>query len=369
MKHTGRCLYLFSSDQSHLYTQDILNVLGAPRGHHYTFRYEDKYVDPALRSEWAKLQDTEVVILFSLQQRARYQQPAFIPIRCGWVLRTHRLGSSYFVTFRLGGYVSLPEPSDQENEEIDSQVRKFTERLAALTSVPYASSASIGRPLPSGIVDTQTDPNVLFQRIARYLSHTSAFESASFVRMLGIKPAGEAEYLENYATHPAYKLQAGKTYDLGLYYTQPTAPSQPRHFTVSVDEAAVRMIGRGDFVVESRYDEVLVRLVADSGDGLENRSTVIVIGPGGEVQGLKLEVDVYVQAPRGRTVGIAGLQAIALIAVALAGVLTGIPLAFRILLAVIGALAAVALGLFGANTLKPPSLPSGAPRPPQTTAH
>jgi hypothetical protein len=72
MTTRDQCLYLFSSNQSPLYAQDILNVLGAPVGHPYTFRYDAKYLSEGLREGWAGLKGTRAVVVFSLQQRARF---------------------------------------------------------------------------------------------------------------------------------------------------------------------------------------------------------------------------------------------------------------------------------------------------------
>src|ERR1044072_201624 len=82
----NRCLYLFSSDRSPLYTQDILNVLAAPPEQHYTFRYAARYLADRLADQWLQLQDYRVLVLFSLQQRAEYIAPAFVPIRTGHVV-------------------------------------------------------------------------------------------------------------------------------------------------------------------------------------------------------------------------------------------------------------------------------------------
>jgi hypothetical protein len=371
MSHRAQQVYLFSSDQSPLYAQDILNVLGAPRGHPYRFRYDGKYLDPALKAAWGKLQDIPVLVVFSLQQRARYQQPAFVPIRSGWVLATHREGNSFFVEFRLGDYASLPFPPLLDgSERPDLAVQDFTELLGKSTAVPYDASASIGGPLPSGYLETKGRESLLFQRTAEYLSHAAAFANASFVRVLGIKPADNRSepYVEHYASDPVYYLTAGKTYDLGLFYAQTETPKAPRRFAVSVDESAVRTIGRGNFAIESRYDEVKLRLAATQDGGVKDRRSVILVEPDEGVPGPTIELEVNVQANRGKTVGVAAMQTVALLGVAMAGVLTDLPLALRITLAVIGAIAAVALGLLGAQTLRAPSLPSSSPRPSQAHA-
>jgi hypothetical protein len=95
-------LYLFSSNRSPLYSQDILNVLAAPDGLHYKFRYDEEYVEDATAQAWETLQaGTRVLVVFSLQQAARFQPAVFMPIRLGKLVRTWKLGTRYFVEFAL----------------------------------------------------------------------------------------------------------------------------------------------------------------------------------------------------------------------------------------------------------------------------
>lgn len=355
-------LYLFSSNQSPQYAQDILNVLGAPEGQPYTFRYDAEYVEDAARETWAALQDVEVVVLFSLQQQAKYHEPVFVPIRGGRVLQTSREGGSHFVTFRIGPYLSLLAPLTQEGRERpEERVRIFTALLSTLTAVPYSVSASLGRSIPADAIDQSGDSSVLFARNATYLAQTATFEQARFVRILGIRIEGgqSAEHLTTTDADPVFTLQAGRTYVLDLFHSQPTVPPHPQPFEVHVDGAIVRAIGRPGFDIASRYDQIAVRLAATPALDLADRETVVLVEPGDGVSGPRFRLDLRVRADRGRAMGVAGLQALALIMVALAGALTTIPMSTRIILGVVGALAAVALGLFGAKALTAPGLPSG----------
>lgn len=369
MSVSQSCLYLFSSNQSQLYAQDILNVLAAPEGHPYTFRYDAKYVAENLREAWTTLQDTPVVVLFSLQQKARFQAPAFIPIRSGYVLRTHREGDSYFVEFRIRGYIALPEGESQS-----AQVARFAERLGDVTDVPYSTSVSLGSQLSLQDVDVQSDSSVLFARTGTYLARTETFENASFLRILGIRPShptskGSRAYLKTHPAQPLYKLKARSTYELVIFHSQPQTPPQPAPFQIFVDDNNVRTLSSGRFTVASRYDEVTVRLATADATGLEDHETAIVLEPGTEVEGPVVTLKVLVEADRGRAVGIASTQALALLMVGLAGVFSSAPIGFRVSLAVLGALGAVGLGLVGAAALRPPTLPSVSPHPPQPSPH
>jgi hypothetical protein len=359
----SRRLYLFSSDQSPLYAQDILNVLAAPAKQRYTFRYADRYLDDGLADAWHQLQDTPILVIFSMQQRAQYMAPAFIPIRAGRVVRTSVEGESHFVDFELGGYASLAEPEKRDGkEQFSERVHTFADALRGVTRTPYEVSASLGEPLLDDALDADPDQTVLFGRIGRYLANANAFRNAHFLRVLGIKPTGrpDGKRLTVTSDDPTYKLRAGTTYDLELFHARPSAPSRPEPFTVDVDGVTLRTIGRAGFDVSSRYDLVTLRLVATDAGGLDDRDTVVDIAPGPGVQGPNVALPVRVQARRRRAFGLAGLQAVALFAVAVASTMENWATEARLGLAGVGALAAVALGLLGISVLKTPAMPSPA---------
>ncbi len=375
MSTSRRCLYLFSSNQSPLYAQDILNVLGAPEGHPYRFRYDAKYVTQDLQQAWAALQDTPVLVVFSLQQKARFQAPAFIPIRSGYVLRTHREGESYFVEFRITRYVGLCD--DGPPEASSTAVARFTQRLGEITEVPYAASVSIGPPLEGTDIESEGESSVLFARTGSLLALTDTFSDARFIRILGIREAKtdsgpDTSYLKTYPARPLYRLKARSTYDLVLFHAQPAALPIPAPFQLFADGSNVRLLGSGSgrFALESRYDEMSFRLATADATGLEDHETSLVLEPDPSVQGPTLTLKLLIEADKGRAVGVASTQAVALLLVALAGVLSSAPMLLRIALAVVGALAAVALGLVGAAALRPPTLPSSnTPAPHSSAAH
>src|SRR2546421_378502 len=120
----GDWLYLFSSNASPQYAQDILNVFACAAGQQYVFRYERKWVDGPAQARWLNLRDddTWVLICFSLQQRAFFHDPAFIPIRLGRVAATTTIGSHFFVRFTVGRYVSLPAPTGPADQDYAERV-------------------------------------------------------------------------------------------------------------------------------------------------------------------------------------------------------------------------------------------------------
>jgi hypothetical protein len=88
---------------------------------------------------------------------------------------------------------------------------------------------------------------------------------------------------------------------------------------------------------------------------------VLAIRPGVRVEGPGLSLRLRIKANRGRAVGVAGAQSVALIAVALASTLTGLDHGLRITLAIVGALFAAGLQLVPPTPLRAPWMPSPAP--------
>jgi hypothetical protein len=364
----ARWLYLFSSNQSPLYEQDILDVLAAPTGALYRFRYDASYVENSTADEWLDLPGMPVLVLYSMQQEARYHDPVFIPVRKGVVTRTDVVGSRLFVEFRVGKIVALPQPEPNGDANYAQRVNDFTAYVESqVAATPYASSASLGSPIPSASKsssppwDTTADESVLFERAAAYLARTDSFRNARFVRFLELRETGGGSVVRP-TDEGVFELEAGRTYDLSLLHAQRAAPLNPESYAVDVDGTALHIIGRSGFDIASRYDRVVVRVSATQITGLEDRQTVLAVRPGEGVSGAEIDIQIRVKANRKRAIGIGGMQALALVLVALASTLTMVPLGVRITLAVLGALLAAGLQLVGSAALKTPTMPS-APKP------
>jgi hypothetical protein len=315
-------LYLFSSNRSPLYAQDILNVLAAPAGGRYRFRYDAGYVEDVPPEEggegtatkWEQIEaGTPVLVLFSLQQQAQYVEPVFIPIRKGEVLkRPYAFGSRLFVEFRLGTIVALPVPTSSRDPDYADRVRQFTDYVEGRTKTPYRYSASLGDPIPGCTQppppwDVVEDQNVLFERAGAYLVRTDTFHDAQFIRVLTLSETGSEQAIEP-TPDGTFELDAGRTYDLALLHAQRAAPASPLPYVIDVDGTILHTIGRPGFDIASRYDRVVLRIAATQAPGLEDRETVLTVEPGDGVQGARVELPIRVRANRKQALGIAGVQ-------------------------------------------------------------
>ena len=358
----GEWLYLFSSNSSALYEQDILNALAAPAGSLQTFRYDELVLEAETKKRWSDLPGTPVLVLFSIQQEARYFEPAFIPVRRGIVAATDQVGSRFFIDFRVDTYLSLLEPPSDDSEKYGERVTQFTKEIETrVREVPYSASASLGEPLAA----SEEDENLLFERTAEYLARTDSFREARFVRFLRIAEVGAKpeEGLRVQGPETGFELRAGHTYTLDLLHSQREELSSRESFTVSTDGAVLQIVGRAGFDIASRYDRVTIQLHATQGQTIEQRSTIVVVEPVSPIHGPRIEIPITVKPNRSRLGAISAAQTAALILVALPAVFTAWPLGLKLLSAIVGAGAAAGLQLLNVQGLKPTSLAGIKPAP------
>lgn len=312
-----RLLYLFSSNIRPLYIQDILDVLAAPEGTHYRFRYEEQYADAGVRV--AELAGMEALVHFSIQQEARYHDPAFIPIRRGKVVAAASEAGILVVTFELGSYVALKRA---EPEDLRSAVTTYTSALAEVgVPRPYDASISVGADLRAGVspFDDAADAAAAFRSTAELLQRTESFKNARFLRFLSLREDGADVGLKDRSFH----LRAGLTSELSLSHYQPADVSAREPFAVDADEAIIRVVGRRGFDIASRYDVVRLTLHAmSSGARQEKHQTILTVRPEEGVHGSTLRLPLTVASSWKRTLPLVGLSTGVLILFGLPAVFT-----------------------------------------------
>ncbi|MGQ0679898.1 MAG: hypothetical protein ACT4OM_09645 [Actinomycetota bacterium] len=295
-------LYLFSSNISPQYEQDILNLLAYPPGLRYQFRYDRKYVNPAALELWPRdgLKDRDVLVHFSLQQAARYHSPVFFPVRRAIVTASETIGNDvHVVEFVLGDYVSLDEPLGVDGKPAySSKALAYTKIVAEkVRDVPYHYSATLAPDVTMGLRKPGEDGFVKFERSVRYLRLTDSFREAWFfhVVQIGLRDPDQSQSrgrveIEN----GTFSLQGGRTYELQILQRQPQEVSTTQPFSVSSDKEVLKVIGREGFDIASRYDLIRIPFhVADPEDG--SRDTVLAIDPAVGSQGPVVRLPIRVR--------------------------------------------------------------------------
>ena len=203
--------------------------------------------------------------------------------------------------FLLGDLVCLPEPPEQDGRlNFAAETAKYRDHLVRHNIPhPYSFSAGLGYDVfadPDASIDQSSDQIILFERLTRYLQPTDSFRQARFFRFLRLAMRGQAEALapdEDGALH----LEGGNTYTLELFHHQPVDVTTEEAFSVSVDDAIIRVIGRPGFEIGSRYDRVALALHAVQSEKYEARETVLVIEPTEGVRGPQLRLQLRVGPP------------------------------------------------------------------------
>lgn len=359
-------LYLFSSNSSPHYEQDVLNVLALPGGSRYTFAYDARHVQQGALEHWLELTGRRVVVLYALQQEAEYLPAALIPIRLGTVLSTRSTGSHRYVEFQLEEYAALPAiPPKQRPGPL---VRALSTYFAGLSETPYDAWASIGDPIPAaGAAEVPWDPGAdtahRFERIVAYLEHTVSFKRARFFRFGHLTERGAPDVMELTGDPPAFHVQSGRTYELLLVQYQGTRRITDRaFFSVGADGSVLEVIGQPVFEIASRYDEISVPLHALEQSTYGTRETVLRIDPAeGAPAGPRIELRFRVDAPLKGAITKATLSTMALVAIGLPAVLGAAQFnLWKVLLIGTGALITAYLQVFGLQLPRQITFPRAA---------
>lgn len=348
-------LFLYSSNIRPLYEQDILDLLAAPTGHIYRFRYLGwKCVASDVEQSWNDLQGTPVLVHFALQQESQYHDPGFIPVRRGEVVLTQRLGDINIIEFTLGDYVALGRSEEKPEEKPAEAWRNPTGKLvqdylawlnAHSVPRPYQHWAGFGPDPSSDILaplHRGRDSMILFDRTADYLSRTASFREARFYRIEGVYRlgAGENDALE--PTDGRFVLEGGKTYGLRIAHSQRVEIRRREKFRVASDGEIIHPIGSGEFEIASRYDVFTLPFHAAEPPTSEVRETVLTIEPEAPVQAARVRLKLRVVRSPKRTATAVGGSATAALLLGVPSLLPSAPVEFRVVCVF---LAAVLLGL------------------------
>jgi hypothetical protein len=345
-------LYLFSSNIRPQYEQDIVDVAAAPKNTLFRFRYERKYVDNRIRDQWRdnKLKGRPALVLYSIQQPARYHPPAFIPIREGAVANTYEEGSVLVVEFRLRDYAVIRNPG--EGEAIGDPVASFSNQLRqSLVGHPGSLAenrrfSAVDGEIPGGFL-TLGDSAEQFERLTGQLGRTVSFASYVFWRIAGISKLGSHDpcTLED----GRWRLESNTTYELTIVHYQPDVGGRPVGMTAATflldsDPSLLEIIGAKQFQISSRYDAIPVRLRVPP---LTNvRETVLMIRPAEGTKGPRADLQAKVGPTTTKRVMGAVLAGLAVFLAAVPGMWNKASLGTKLLFGATAAALAVLIGLW-----------------------
>lgn len=255
-------LHLFTSNIRELYISDAIDLLAAPEGIHYRFRYEAKYISEETRALWEHdkgLHGHPTAVHFSLQHPAGFHPAVFIPLRQGEVVRTLVEGNTYVVYFRLARYLPLADRPLNPSEDRAQAVRRYSAGLRELLSdrnPDHAVHAAIGTS-PEALVAPTGDAGSDFETLVRFLTPSVPAHQRTYFRIASIETkSGERVEPDQNGTVP---FVAGTECVLNIahYHHEPLA--EPAKITLVAPDA-LTVVGDQDIVVRSRYDIIPIRL-------------------------------------------------------------------------------------------------------------
>lgn len=321
-------IFLFSSNIRRQYEQDVINVVAAPVGCIFRFRYDHKYVAPELRPKWRdnQLAGRPVVVVYSIQQPAAYHPAAYVPVRRGTITSSFEDGSILVIEFQLGSYATLRHPTNDETA--GGLVRSFSAELgSALPGHPghdekLRFSAADGDEPPGLIAAGGTEAHG-FERLVEYLTSTVSFGDYVFWRIATVRRVGEAADLQA-DPQGRFRMISEKTYEVTIGHYQlkldTAGTAKLPTFAVTSDPALVEVISPKQFTIASRYDSIPIRIRVPPLP--DTRETILSIQPPPDVKGPSADLRLLVGPTGSRRIATAaagGFAALLLVVPELAG--------------------------------------------------
>lgn len=277
MAEEQKWLHLFSSNIRELYVTDAVELLAAPAGFVYQFRYQEEHIQDDARGMWSGasvtkggLAGTPVAVYYSMQHAANFHPAAYLPLRFGEVVDAFVEGKTYIVRFRLGVYAPLNEPAKGERRDVI--VREFTRKLKQRLSPAFPDyadeqgSASLDRRSatldvsPADLVDAGgSDEGSKFERVVRYMDEAlGPHNPYLFFRIASIWK-GDRSKAESLSSSGQLDVVAGNNYLVEVAHYQASSPPAGATLTVMAPEG-MELLTPAEIPLSSRYDVVSLRL-------------------------------------------------------------------------------------------------------------
>jgi len=290
-------LHLFSSNIRELYVADTIDLLAAPKGFIYQFRYQEEYVQDAAASRWngraasdGGLQGASVITYFSLQHSANFHPAAYVPLRYGKVVDAYSEGNTFIVLFELLDYAPLRDP--QKDGGHDAIVQNFSNKIREMLSPSYPDfadnegkaqperrSATMGTS-PEGLIDAVGDEGDKFERVARYMSDALGPQQARLFFRVSSIWKGNAKSPETLTKQGYLEIVAGNHYRIDVAHYQPSGSPADGSVLHVGTPTGLDLLTPAEMPLRSRYDVMQVRLFAPfRDDELQGELTIRVKEP------------------------------------------------------------------------------------------
>jgi hypothetical protein len=274
---------LFSSNAERLFQRGILDVLALPQDHPITFRYQRKYVTPsvsdALERETVrslfKAQGNRALIVYAERPSESCESYQYCPVRFAAITSLRILGDIVFVEMTLRECANLlgwDELSGNRGTFLRA-VRDRPGALVANTGAGYfldliedsgwglwsdeRTEGEVWQTVVDRLAVMPSMANCLFYRVRGYFGSTRG----SFFRAA----LSEKTIVPNSSPHSlVFPIPMSEPVDLKLLFYRPSnAVPKTIHaiFEVEADKSGFSEVPDKRILLESRYDEISIRLV------------------------------------------------------------------------------------------------------------
>jgi hypothetical protein len=274
---------LFSSNAERLFQRGILEVLALPQDHTLTFRYQTKYVAPSISNavahnntrEFLKAQGLSALIIYAEKPTEECDQYQYCPVRFAEIKSLRLLGDIVFIEVTLGNFANLATWDE-----------KSADRIAFLKTVRSRPGALVGQTGQGHFcdlivecdwhlwADEETEGRI-WQTVVDRLAVMPSMNNCLFYMVRGFFTPIRRVFWWSAAAEPitpklladslVYPIPMSRTVDLKLLFYRPSN-ALPKTisaiFEVSADKSGFSEVPNLKFSLESRYDEINVRLVA-----------------------------------------------------------------------------------------------------------
>ena len=289
-------IYLFCSASRPLYKRDALECTCYPSGHLFRFRYEGKYVAPAIRDKAEAFRGKEGVIVFiDTVGEEGHKDFDFLPIRKIKTVRLFLKGLAIYIDFRFGDFINY----GPEGDELQRQLwDRFFRNLPNRPWPPFEKSGrkkedsegyfAMWNPTGNPKFSTKcTIPLEAWENLIHRLNKTNDLNDSTFFQILGfyeikriLSIAGinltiplpvlgrlsEVSLRSRDNSYDSvYPIPMGKSVVLKLLFSRPTynthVGSSRRTLEVKTGTESFAGVSKNIINSESRYNEERIVLV------------------------------------------------------------------------------------------------------------
>jgi hypothetical protein len=277
-------MYLCLSSASRAgYSKDVVDTLAAPMGGERQFRYDQKWVEPAIRqlADQGKVPANAKCLLCFIDLRGNPKDPFILPLREATLTQVIPVGSTYTLVFRLGAF---RRPSDMR--QFSKVARKEFPELHRIEAVQGKREPKgflwidAKNQLDSKLKSVVTDGNWALeweQIVCDYLNVMNSPEQFStefydkdaltsaegkfkdqspFYVFYDLKsvPDGKRVKSETKENRSAFQLAPDSTYELLFYHYHPSKAFPDVRLSLSTTHDGAKIVSNESHAFNTRYD-------------------------------------------------------------------------------------------------------------------